>query len=74
LRLAQKPWKAGKEVAMKRLAAALAVLAVVLVPTLASAALTWTFTVAFTNRVASAPFQAGGYPVPPGQTAPDPGT
>ena len=27
-----------------------------------------------TNQVASRPVQGGGYPVPPGQTAPDPGT
>lgn len=30
--------------------------------------------VAFTNQVASSPFQAGGYPVAPGATAPEPGT
>jgi len=30
--------------------------------------------VPFTNQVASSPFQAGGYPVPPGATAPEPGT
>jgi hypothetical protein len=35
---------------------------------------TWTQTVPFTNDVASSPFRAGGYPVPPGETAPDPGT
>ena len=34
----------------------------------------WTASVTFTNQVASTPFRAGGYPVPPGQTAPDPGT
>ncbi|MBI4171837.1 MAG: hypothetical protein HY511_03675, partial [Actinobacteria bacterium] len=28
----------------------------------------------FSNQVASSPFQAGGYPVPPGATAPEPGT
>jgi hypothetical protein len=58
---------------MKKLAAALAVLAVVLVPNMAWAA-PWTSSVTFTNTVASTPFRAGGYPVPPGQTAPDPGT
>jgi hypothetical protein len=58
---------------MKKLAAALAVLAVVLVPNVALAA-PWTASVTFTNQVASSPFRAGGYPVPPGQTAPDPGT
>src|SRR5829696_4484240 len=58
---------------MKKLAVALVVLAVVLVPNVALAA-PWTSSVAFTNQVASTPFRAGGYPVPPGQTAPDPGT
>ena len=58
---------------MKKLAAALVVLAVVLVPNMALAA-PWTSGVTFTNQVASTPFRAGGYPVPPGQTAPDPGT
>ena len=58
---------------MKKLAGALVVLAAVLLPTSASAA-PWTTSVPFTNQVASTPFQAGGYPVPPGQTAPDPGT
>src|SRR5215218_8165455 len=58
---------------MKKLAAALAVLAAVLVPNVALAA-PWTSSVSFSNQVASSPFRAGGYPVPPGQTAPDPGT
>jgi len=58
---------------MKKLAGALVVLAVVLVPNMALAA-PWTSGVTFTNQVASTPFRAGGYPVPPGQTAPDPGT
>ncbi len=58
---------------MKRVAAALAVLAMVLVPSAVSAA-SWSSSVPFTNQVASSPFRAGGYPVPPGQTAPDPGT
>ena len=53
------------EVAMKKLAAALVVLAVVLVPNMALAA-PWTSSVTFTNQVASTPFRAGGYPVPPG--------
>jgi hypothetical protein len=35
---------------------------------------TWTQTVSFTNQVASSPARGGGYPVPPGATAPDPGT
>jgi hypothetical protein len=34
----------------------------------------WTSSVPFTNQVASTPFRAGGYPVPPGSTAPLPGT
>jgi hypothetical protein len=34
----------------------------------------WTSSVAFTNQVASSPATAGGYPVPPGQTFPNPGT
>ena len=35
---------------------------------------TWSATVPFTNQVASSPFRGGGYPVPPGSTAPLPGT
>jgi hypothetical protein len=58
---------------MRKLAGALVVLAVVLYPTAASAGL-WAASVPVTNQVASSPFRAGGYPVPPGQTAPDPGT
>jgi hypothetical protein len=34
----------------------------------------WTTIVPFTNVLADEPVQGGGYPVPPGQTAPDPGT
>jgi hypothetical protein len=34
----------------------------------------WSSIIPFTNVVASRSFQGGGYPVPPGQTAPDPGT
>jgi hypothetical protein len=34
----------------------------------------WTSSVSFTNRVASSPTTGGGYPVPPGQTFPNPGT
>jgi hypothetical protein len=49
------------------------VLAAVLFPTTVSAA-SWSSSVPFTNQVASSPFEAGGYPVPPGQTVPDPGT
>ena len=34
----------------------------------------WTSSVKFTNQVASSPATGGGYPVPPGQTFPNPGT
>jgi len=34
----------------------------------------WTSSVAFTNQVANSPTTGGGYPVPPGQTFPNPGT
>ncbi len=34
----------------------------------------WTSSVRFTNQVASTPATGGGYPVPPGQTFPNPGT
>jgi hypothetical protein len=34
----------------------------------------WASSVAFTNQVASSPMAGGGYPVPPGQTFPNPGT
>jgi len=34
----------------------------------------WASSVAFTNQVASSPATGGGYPVPPGQTFPNPGT
>ena len=34
----------------------------------------WGTSVATTNTVVSQPVAGGGYPVPPGQTAPDPGT
>jgi hypothetical protein len=40
----------------------------------ASAGGGWNTTVPVTNQVASMPFQGGGYPVPPGSTAPLPGT
>jgi hypothetical protein len=38
------------------------------------AATGWSVAVRFTNQVASAPFSGGGYPVPPGATAPLAGT
>jgi hypothetical protein len=34
----------------------------------------WTSSVSFTDQVASSPVAGGGYPVPPGQTFPNPGT
>ncbi|MDR0346640.1 MAG: glycoside hydrolase, partial [Nocardiopsaceae bacterium] len=34
----------------------------------------WSASVPFTNQVASSPTTGGGYPVPPGQTFPEPGT
>jgi hypothetical protein len=34
----------------------------------------WASGAAFTNQVASSPMTGGGYPVPPGQTFPNPGT
>src|SRR5215471_17588068 len=34
----------------------------------------WASDVSFTNQVASSPTTGGGYPVPPGQTFPNPGT
>ena len=34
----------------------------------------WTSSVPFTNQVASSRTTGGGYPVPPGQTFPNPGT
>jgi hypothetical protein len=34
----------------------------------------WSSSVSFTNQVASSPTTGGGYPVPPGQTFPNPGT
>jgi hypothetical protein len=40
----------------------------------AGAAQSWQTSVPFTNEVVSKPVVGGGYPVPPGQTAPDPGT
>ncbi len=33
----------------------------------------WTSSVFFSNQVASSPTSGGGYPVPPGQTFPNPG-
>ena len=58
---------------MKRLTALVAMLAAAVVSASASAQ-TWGGSVPFTNEVASSPFQGGGYPVPPGETAPLPGT
>src|SRR5690349_14760680 len=44
------------------------------VPAAAASSPGWTSSVAFTNQVASSPTTGGGYPVPPGQTFPNPGT
>jgi hypothetical protein len=58
---------------MRKLALLSAAL-VALIAAEGAAAAGWTASVPFTNQVASTPFRAGGYPVAPGQTAPDPGT
>jgi hypothetical protein len=60
---------------VKRLvvAAAVVTLAVGMFAPSASAG-DWSSSIPFTNVVASRSFRGGGYPVPPGQTAPDPGT
>jgi hypothetical protein len=58
---------------MRKLAFAGAVLVALTFSSGATAA-GWSTSVPFTNVVASKPFKAGGYPVPSGQTAPDPGT
>src|ERR671919_196706 len=58
---------------MKRLTGLVAMLAAAVLSASASAQ-TWGGSVPFTNEVASSPFQGGGYPVPPGETAPLPGT
>jgi hypothetical protein len=58
---------------MKRFVVGCAALAALAFASGASAA-GWSSSVPFTNVVASKPFQGGGYPVPPGATAPDPGT
>jgi hypothetical protein len=58
---------------MKRVMAVVVALGAVAVPTSAAAG-GWSSSVPFTNAVASSPFKGGGYPVPPGSTAPLPGT
>jgi len=58
---------------MKIIVAAVSVLALSAFASSASAA-GWSSSVAFTNEVASRPVKGGGYPVPPGETAPVPGT
>jgi hypothetical protein len=40
----------------------------------AASGLGWASSIPFTNQVASSPTTGGGYPVPPGQTFPNPGT
>jgi hypothetical protein len=59
---------------MKRALGAAAAVACALVASTAASAAGWTTSVAFTNQVASAPAAGGGYPVPAGATAPEPGT
>jgi hypothetical protein len=58
---------------MKRAMAAVATITVFVLPAPAPAG-DWSSSVPFTNEVASSPFTGGGYPVPPGSTAPLPGT
>jgi hypothetical protein len=58
---------------VKRIVSGIAALAACVFATSASAA-GWSSSVPFTNQVASEPVTGGGYPVPPGQTAPVPGT
>jgi hypothetical protein len=58
---------------MRTFAAAAAALCALAWATTAGAA-GWTTTVPITNQVASSPTRGGGYPVPAGATAPDPGT
>jgi hypothetical protein len=63
----------GGETVVKRLVLGIAVASVLAFAPAASAE-TWSSSVPFTNVVASSPFEGGGYPVPPGSTAPLPGT
>jgi hypothetical protein len=58
---------------MKRILG-LVVALVALASTSGASAASWSASVPFTTAVASTPFEAGGYPVPPGATAPEPGT
>jgi hypothetical protein len=58
---------------MRNLTAALAALGVLFCAATASAG-GWSSGITATNQVASSPAKGGGYPVPAGQTAPEPGT
>ncbi|HEX9075663.1 MAG TPA: sialidase family protein [Anaerolineae bacterium] len=58
---------------MKKLVAVLGAL-IMLLGALPASAAGWNSSVAFTNQVVSSPTTGGGYPVPAGQTAPNPGT
>jgi hypothetical protein len=58
---------------VKRLSVMLVTAGVLAVPATAAEG-GWNAAVPFTNVVASTPFKGGGYPVPPGSTAPLPGT
>jgi hypothetical protein len=60
---------------MRKMAAAVGALALVTaLPGTANADSPWRTSVTVTNEVVSRPVEGGGYPVPPGQTAPEPGT
>jgi hypothetical protein len=59
---------------MKWMVAALAGAVLAVSATSASADPLWQSSVPATNTVVSSPVEGGGYPVPPGQTAPEPGT
>src|SRR6266542_4633003 len=59
---------------MRTLAAAAVAVLCALASAAAAGAAGWTTDVPIVNRVASSPAKGGGYPVPAGATAPDPGT
>jgi hypothetical protein len=60
---------------MRKMAAVVGALALVTaLPGTANADSPWRTSVTVTNEVVSRPVEGGGYPVPPGQTAPEPGT
>ena len=59
---------------MKRLVVVAAVLALGSSAAGLASNVGWTSGISFTNQVASSPVGGGGYPVPAGQTFPNPGT